>query len=40
MIKNIMYLFTEWEGRPACARSVRPDREPNIFPSGSTLLSQ
>ena len=49
---NNMYLLTEWEGRtekywlevraygPRCARSVPPDREPNIFPSGPTLLSQ
>ena len=41
---TIMYLLTEWEGRTgkylARVRSLRPDREPNIFPSGPTLLSQ
>ena len=48
----IMYLLTEWEGRTgkylARGQSVRtersevrsPDWEPNIFPSGPTLLSQ
>ena len=49
---NSMYLLTEWEGRtkniwlvvraygPSAARSVPPDREPNIFPPCPTLLSQ
>ena len=43
LMKCIMYLLTEWEGRTEKifgSRSVRSDREPNIFPSGPTLLSQ
>ena len=46
---NNMYLLTEWEGRTgkylAQGQGVRtericPDQEPDIFPSGPTLLSQ
>ena len=43
--KSTMYLLTEWEGRTgkylARGQGVRTERrEPNIFPSGPTLLSQ
>ena len=42
--KNNMYLLTEWEGRTgkylARGQGVRPDREPNIFPSVPTLVNK
>ena len=41
---NNVNLLAEWEGRTgkclARDQGVRPDREPNIFPFGPTLLSQ